>query len=818
MVQASSGHNAYNEEISERLLTQYYPHLLEFRDFMNNRFHISVLEHLEEFDVPIDNEYYDFYKQVLLLLNSFDAQTDPGVKITGRYYVNKVKPIKVGGSIFYEITLSKAFDNTSKFDRITVFSKSKLISNYSVQISGKSETVRVFDSTVRITVVTNWGASIRPQELNSFYKIFHGTKSTISSNYTEYRNLMNYITHTGCSITDMIYMDENKLQPLIIGCELHRFYDALMKARDIVNNNLPGSNIVKYIAFVMHNTLINNQIQNVPNPYLSNLFIKNKAIPFDKMPFAMSLHKHVASMENLIMSIGAEGREHELIGRQVSNNSNNNGILYTPLEEIQCDGKIEVLVDRYNDLLWSGHKPASCLTLKNGYIYINGIESNCIKIIEMIKERTKERVIGYEESFRQWLKENAYLYENFDQEKLDILSKMFNNTRVSVITGAAGTGKTSMVKILSDYFSNQSIMFLTVTNAALSNLRRRVGNNRATYMNIFQFVKPENTNRQADILVLDECSTISNEDMVKILKLANYKLLLLVGDEYQIESVNYGNWFRIIKQFIPSNCFHELTHPYRTEDNKLLKLWDDVRKKNQLIATELITFGYTADIMSRDMMEPFDEDEIILCLNYNGVFGINNINRFMQDRNKNKPVNIGLGIYKVDDPVVFNETLRFPELYNNLKGKIIGIEKENDLIWFTISLEEAFTELDFYSSGLEYMGTVEGRTNIRLYVKEYNNEDDDDDDDTYIVPFNVAYAVSIHKSQGLEYNSVKIIIANDVEEGITHNVFYTAITRAKKYLKIYWSDETRERVIENLQQVRKDNDLSILKTIMKNGL
>ena len=49
-----------------------------------------------------------------------------------------------------------------------------------------------------------------------------------------------------------------------------------------------------------------------------------------------------------------------------------------------------------------------------------------------------------------------------------------------------------------------------------------------------------------------------------------------------------------------------------------------------------------------------------------------------------------------------------------------------------------------------------------------------------IVPFQVAYAVSIHKAQGLEYKSVKIVITNDVEELITHNIFYTAITRAKE--------------------------------------
>ena len=62
----------------------------------------------------------------------------------------------------------------------------------------------------------------------------------------------------------------------------------------------------------------------------------------------------------------------------------------------------------------------------------------------------------------------------------------------------------------------------------------------------------------------------------------------------------------------------------------------------------------------------------------------------------------------------------------------------------------------------------------------------DDDDEYCMAPFQVAYAVSIHKAQGLEYDSVKIVITNEAEERITHNIFYTAITRAKKKLKVYW--------------------------------
>lgn len=60
------------------------------------------------------------------------------------------------------------------------------------------------------------------------------------------------------------------------------------------------------------------------------------------------------------------------------------------------------------------------------------------------------------------------------------------------------------------------------------------------------------------------------------------------------------------------------------------------------------------------------------------------------------------------------------------------------------------------------------------------DEDGDDFNSRTVVPFQVAYAVSIHKAQGLEYNSVKIVITDKVEELVTHNIFYTPSLEQEK--------------------------------------
>ena len=102
---------------------------------------------------------------------------------------------------------------------------------------------------------------------------------------------------------------------------------------------------------------------------------------------------------------------------------------------------------------------------------------------------------------------------------------------------------------------------------------------------------------------------------------------------------------------------------------------------------------------------------------------------------------------------------------------------------------------------------------VRFCVNKVKSTDEDDDWGTAstIVPFQIAYAVSIHKVQGLEYSSVKLVITDEVDELITHNIFYTAITRAQKDLKIYWTPEVEKKVLQRIRPRNIDADVEILK-------
>ena len=301
--------------------------------------------------------------------------------------------------------------------------------------------------------------------------------------------------------------------------------------------------------------------------------------------------------------------------------------------------------------------------------------------------------------------------------------------------------------------------------------------------------------------------------MRRILDKASFSLLVLVGDIYQIESIYFGNWFSIADKFIPETSRFELLNPFRTHNAELLTLWGRVRECTDDIL-ECLTKNDFNSKLDESIFNYEDNDEIILCLNYDGLYGINNINRILQNNNPNEAVVWGINTYKVGDPILFNESNMFsPLIHNNTKGKIVGIRVEKFEIFFDIELEQSINEIDALGYNFLLKVSEEGKSIITFSINNYISTDEDDNSNT--VPFQVAYAVSIHKSQGLEYNSVKIIITNEVGEQITHNIFYTAITRTKKKLKIYWSPETEKNILDSFECRKSSTDVHILKRFLE---
>lgn len=221
-------------------------------------------------------------------------------------------------------------------------------------------------------------------------------------------------------------------------------------------------------------------------------------------------------------------------------------------------------------------------------------------------------------------------------------------------------------------------------------------------------------------------------------------------------------------------------------------------------------------ILKRAGLLPHEIDNTLYVLRKTRKFGLNNMNSYFQNANTETAVVWRDWKYKVGDHILFNDTDRFSLLYNNLKGRIVQIELFDSRIRFTVDVEIPLTEQDCQNDGIEFIDIIDDVTRIRFDVFDFEEEMADEDRKKTIVPFQLAYAVSIHKAQGLEYRSVKVVIPSSNAEKITHGIFYTAITRAKEKLKIYWSSETMQEVVAGFSiDTSRQKSLAIIKEKLK---
>jgi len=812
LLQISASHYTLDENASERLMLKYYEYLLKIKSFLLKEYNLEVFLNINQFPIKLDKTTQEYYEKITERIN---------IPLTGktqkdRYYIQKIKPFFVNNEVYYEVTFTKSHDKVSKFDRIIAFTKLDITQNYAVNLFIGKEYIEILDKQMPINIIQNWEVSIRPCELNNFARIF-SMYINIQSSHKEYKELMHFLTHTGFSLNEYVIREQryydfvkNKATQ---GSKV-QFFDVLDNCRELLLHNRASSNIIRYLLYIMNNKIIKKQTHDQSNFRLSDLLLKWGCIPFDEMPFTTSLINHNPRIYDLFECIDYKNREHEFLARFIQNNIEIKGELFTLKNDVENFDNLNTIIKRYNNLIYKKTQSNRLIEFyKDSFLYMKGYKENTIEIIKELKVLSNEGVENYSNFVKAWIEETNHKIDCKDKKKF--LMKMFESSKVAMIYGAAGTGKSTMINHISHLFKDYKKIYLAQTNPATDNLERKVDAPHCEFMTITKFLYKKNTDNEYAILFIDESSTVNNSDMLSILNKASFSLVVLVGDIFQIESIRFGNWFETIKEFLPKNTIFELTKPYRSKNDNLLELWDKVRNIKDDISEHIQRNEYSTNL-DESIFENHKDDEIILCLNYDGLYGINNINRFLQANNPNKSIEWGSLIYKINDPVLFNETKRFGDsIYNNLKGKIVDIKILDKQIEFDIEIDKVVNELDTQWHDFELVSSDSSKSVISFKVNQFPTTDEDDDSSDAIVPFQIAYAVSIHKAQGLEYSSVKIVITDEVEEQITHNIFYTAITRAKEDLKIYWSPETENKILHGLKQRNNKKDVGLLRGMMK---
>lgn len=689
----------------ERLMLKYYGFLWKIRAYLREFHGLALLNNLEKFPKGVNDED-EQYNRLLAKAIESTAHTRNSLK-TDRYYVQKNAPFYVGDQRYFEITLQLADKYATKYNRLTVYSKVDVSSNYSVQVGYAKAEIQLWDKPSEIKVVTDWRVSIEPAALNKLSAILK-INARLSSSNNEYGALMDFLTSTGISLLSFIDLRDKRFQELIAqiyqNTNTSHFKDVLLSLHDKfhVNSTALGKNTVRYALIKLREELLEDLLPEDQGEALTceSVYLSKKCYAFEQNPIFYNLPGKRTNgktiSKDVLRAIGTKGKgvSEYMPYIRIKHLIDSTGELYFPKEEIECK-EIGQTIESYNAFLSEWDKAhGRLLKEENGYVYLDEYVKNTTFILQNLLYFSSSGNDGQQQLNQSFI--SSIDQTGVDDSKIEALRKIFVESRILMVYGAAGTGKTTLMNYISDLMDGRSKLFLAKTHTALENLERRIKSPGygSAFMGIGSFTKSQ-ADADFDVIFVDECSTIDNRTMVRLLeKINDDSLLVFAGNTYQIESIDFGNWFFYAKEILPPKSVAERNSTWRTQNRPIRELWDAVRSLEPLITEMLVIAGLFSENIGKNIFKRDSDDEVILCLNYDGKFGLNSINRYFQDANPStETYDWSEWRYKVGDPVLFNESKRFPALYNNLKGRIVAIERDAHSISFTVDIPIVLTAI-----------------------------------------------------------------------------------------------------------------------------
>lgn len=377
---------------------------------------------------------------------------------------------------------------------------------------------------------------------------------------------------------------------------------------------------------------------------------------------------------------------------------------------------------------------------------------------------------------------------------------------VNVITGGPGTGKTTIINCILTILKKQYMrtVLCAPTGRASKRLAEATGEDAKTIHRLLDldftggkghFTYNEDTKLDADVVVVDEVSMCDEYVFYALIRaIKRGGRLILVGDKDQLPSVGAGN---ILSDIIASGLVpvNYLTYIYRQSDDSLII--SNAHKVNEgkmpTIDNKSKDFFVDAQTDTADMLKNCidlvtkrlpsfsklaPKDIQVLCPMKKGVIGVENINIEMQkalnppDSSKGE-LRAGANIFRVGDKVI--HTVNNYQMEWLSPDGLSGTGVFNGDIGYIIEVNKSAPSLK-----VEF---DDGK--IATYKQENLDE------------IALAYAISIHKSQGSEFPAVIIMVSGGNPFLMTRNLLYTAITRAKQIVVIEGSKESLAKMVKN---------------------
>lgn len=798
-----SGHISFGIDHSEALMIKYVPMLISMKIFLIEHYNITTLEFIDKYPLNLDDSLIKFYRKIIFAINSIDGIKSQKTKEL--YFIRKKTLKYIDNQVFYEYTLDVSDDKPNKFNTVVAYSKLNIELIYDMSFYICRSTVSFLEAQIPINIIVDYDVFIRPCSFKTMLLLIN-EKLDIKSRTKVYLELMEAIKRRNCTLLDII--EDN----ISFTTKTDYYVKFINIIKNYISSSRMGVNLIRYLLLSMRYNVIKGQLNKklyknyttVLNPFYDNLRIRSGSLGFEYNPIAFSPLIEKPTINELSRLFDLKEFIHELLYKKIEEYINCTNSLFVDCKSLGYKvEEMDMLVEKFNDNLYDYYQEYKIIKVYDKYTIKFYYEST-LKVINYISKLSKICNVQ--------LNTQVTADSNLSNDKLKIIEKSFLESSICIVTGAAGTGKTKLIHEFLKLNKDKKILCLATTNTAKNNIMGEYGSN-VTYKNTSENWKLSN---EYEFIVIDEAGFIPTKMICEILTINQNANFLIVGDPYQIESIEFGNWFKIILDiFKKSNFIYKLDVNHRAKTDELQKVWDSIRNLSEYgdnkILELLSTFEFAKPI-SKDVLS-LNIGEVVLSLNYDGLYGINNMNRYLQCLNKNDGFIYQQNIYKVDDPVVFivNDYDSFG-LYNNTKGRIFRIVSNEVGFKFFIELEKNINLNVKVNREIEI--NSKNKNSIVIVSKDILTSDLYNDELTYRskLPFQLSYSMSIHKAQGLEFDKVKIIITNDTEEYITKNIFYTAITRARNKLEIYWDPEVPNKLFNNLIEESQStrNDLNII--------
>ena len=457
------------------------------------------------------------------------------------------------------------------------------------------------------------------------------------------------------------------------------------------------------------------------------------------------------------------------------------------------------------------------------WVYLNtfyACEKNIAEKLSILKlAKNIKKIKNFEKKFNDEEKKSNITLSEKQKEAI----KLVNDNNVCVITGGPGTGKTTIIKFIIEMYKQEEkkVVLCAPTGRAAKRMSEATGEEATTIHRLLSLGKMEETLEMervdyqiapidGDIIIIDEMSMVDVFLMNYILKgLYIGTKLVLVGDINQLPSVGPGN---ILKDIINSEVIEtiELNEIFRqaaqsqiiTNAHKVNNGESFLNIPKEELQDKLQDFFY----INETSMEKMLEDVISLCSGRLKKYGNYDFFKDIQVLTPTKKGKLGTKELNIELQNALNPNKKIEKKHGErtflVGDRVMQIKNNYDIYWEKNGKENG--------TGI-FNGELGRISKIDDITKQIEVQFDDEKKAWYeyseLEQLEHSYSITIHKSQGSEFDVVIMCLPPVAPMLLSRNLLYTGITRAKKLLIVLGTRSTVEYMIQNTQTKKRNTGL-----------